>query len=285
MRTYYECLPCFSKQALTMLEFIPQKNHENFLRESMHMLGNVEYSLTPPELARKLYSIAYEYTDKIDFYAEKKKESNDFLIKIYAELQQKINNSENPFETAVRYAIAGNIIDFGAIHDFSINTIHQELEKALNAAELTTNSIQGLEKEIEKAKQILYIGDNAGEIVFDKLFIENLPTEKIVFSVRGGPIINDALIDDAEQIGLTKIVKVISNGAAIPGTCISECSKEFQEYFNNADLIISKGQGNYETLSDSLKNIFFLLKIKCPVVASNIGAPLGQCVCLDKNYT
>ena len=231
-----------------------------------------------------MYELAYKYTDIRDFYDKKKKESNEFLLLLYPEFKKTVNDAEYSFGAAVRYAIAGNIIDFGAMHDFSIDTIHSELEKALNAAEITDESIKNLENEIEKADKILYIGDNAGEIVFDKLLIENLPKEKIVFSVRGGPIINDALMDDAEQVGLTEMVKVISNGAALPGTCLSECSEEFIEHFNNADLIISKGQGNYETLNDVDRNIFFLLKVKCPVVAEDISVPLGKCVCLNKNH-
>ena len=282
MKTYLECLPCFVRQALTILEYIPVEKHEEFLRESMHMLGDVDYSLTPPQLAGVMYKLAYKYTDIRDFYEGKKKESNNFLLLMYPELKKTIDEAEYSFGAAVRYAIAGNIIDFGAMHNFSMELIHSELEKALNAAEITYESIRSLEKEVENAKKILYIGDNAGEIVFDKLLIEYLPKEKIVFSVRGEPIINDALMTDAEQVGLTEIVRVISNGSTLPGTCLSECSEEFNEYFNNADLIISKGQGNYETLNDVDKNIFFLLKVKCPVVARDISVPFGKCVCLNK---
>jgi len=280
MRTYFECLPCFAKQAMTILEFIPGKHHEKFIRESMRMLGDVDYSLTPPQLAGIMYKIAYKYTGKTDFYKEKKRKSNEFVMRLYPKLEESIRQSDDPFSTAVRYAVAGNIIDFGATHNFDMEVLDKEICDALKSTEITEEELNKLKSEIEKAENILYIGDNAGEIVFDKLLLSELPIERVVFSVRGGPVINDALIEDAETVGITDIVKVISSGAALPGTCPSECSDEFLSYFNNADLIISKGQGNYETLSSVNKNIFFLLKIKCPVVAKSLSGKIGHCVCM-----
>jgi len=280
MRTYFECLPCFTKQAMTILEFISEELHEEFIRESMHMLGDVDYSLTPPELAKRMYETAYKYTGSTDFYKEKKRKSNEFVMRLYPELEKSVQESSDSFSTAVRYAIAGNIIDFGATHNFSMDVLQHELCDALASTEITEDEIEDLRSEIEKADRILYIGDNAGEIVFDKLLLNELPGEKVVFSVRGGPIINDALMEDAEEVGITDKVKVISSGVAIPGTCPKECSDEFRTCFDEADLIISKGQGNYETLNSVEKNIFFLLKIKCPVVAKSLNGEIGHCVCM-----
>jgi damage-control phosphatase, subfamily I len=174
-------------------------------------------------------------------------------------------------------AIAGNIIDFGAKHDFSDELIHKEIDDALKV-ELNNDTVEKFRQSIENAENILYLGDNSGEIVFDKLFIEQLPREKITFAVRGSHIINDALLEDAKTIGLTNIVNVIDNGFNAPGTVLKNCSEEFQTAFNNADLIISKGQGNYETLSESNKNIVFLLKIKCDIVARDLKGKVGDFV-------
>ncbi|NQU08240.1 MAG: DUF89 family protein, partial [Candidatus Abyssubacteria bacterium] len=128
------------------------------------------------------------------------------------------------------------------------------------------------------AEHILYLADNAGEIVFDRLLLEALPVEKITVAVRGAPVINDATMEDAETAGIPQIAPVIANGSDAPGTLVEECSEEFRSCFNVADLIIAKGQGNYETLSDARKHIFFLLSVKCQLIAADISAPVGALV-------
>ncbi|MCK5255186.1 MAG: DUF89 family protein, partial [Deltaproteobacteria bacterium] len=120
--------------------------------------------------------------------------------------------------------------------------------------------------------------DNAGEIVFDRLFIEQLPREKVTYVVRGEPIINDVTIEDAREVDMFELVDVIDNGSDAPGTILETCSHEFQKRFASSDLVIAKGQGNYETLSDINKRIFFLLQVKCPVIAKDIGFEVGSFV-------
>ena len=122
------------------------------------------------------------------------------------------------------------------------------------------------------------LADNAGEIVFDRLLIEQLPIDRVTVAVRGYPVINDATLDDAETAGLTDIVDVISNGSDAPGTLLDDCSEAFRSRFEEADLIIAKGQGNYETLAQSPRPIFFLLRVKCPVVARDLDYPVGSMV-------
>jgi uncharacterized protein with ATP-grasp and redox domains len=131
---------------------------------------------------------------------------------------------------------------------------------------------------VNDAREILYIADNAGEIVFDRLLIERLPIEKVTVAVKGSPVINDVTMEDALVAGLPRIVEVIDNGSDAPGTILESCSGYFQERFEKADLVIAKGQGNYETLSDIDKNIFFILKAKCPVIARDIGCEVGQMI-------
>jgi uncharacterized protein with ATP-grasp and redox domains len=135
-----------------------------------------------------------------------------------------------------------------------------------------------MKDEITEARSILYLADNAGEIVFDRLLIEKMPREKITMAVKGGPIINDALWEDAELVGLTEMVKVVDNGSDAAGTVLDTCSDEFRNLFENAEVIISKGQANYETLNDVEENIFFLLTSKCPVIAHDIGCNLGDMI-------
>jgi hypothetical protein len=131
---------------------------------------------------------------------------------------------------------------------------------------------------VNNANKVLYLADNAGEIIFDRFLIEQIGVDKITLAVKGSPVINDATIDDAKAAGLTEIVKVIDNGDDAPGTILETCSDEFRQYFENADMIISKGQGNYETLSRINKNIFFILKAKCPVIARDIGCEIGHMI-------
>jgi len=278
MKTYYECLPCIINQTIKALPIIEEYRHDDVLRDVMSELAFTDFSLSPPELARKTFDIMNEYLEGKDSYAEIKKLSNQYVLNLYDELNQIIKNSENSFETALHLAIAGNIIDFGAKHNYSDKLIHEEIDKVLNT-DLAALETEKLKSEISNANQILYLGDNAGEIVFDKLFLEQFSNkEKIIFAVRGSHVINDATIEDAKEIGLTEIVKVIDNGSNYPGTVLNECSENFQKVFNEADLIISKGQGNYETLSKNNQNIFFLLKVKCEVVARDLNRNLGDFV-------
>ncbi len=283
MKTYYECLSCIINQTIKNFTAVDKKYHDKILREVIAGLSKADYSLSPPQLAKNTYDVISKYTGGKDAYAEIKKMSNQYILDLYDELKSLIDKSNDPFETALHLAVAGNIIDFGAKHNYSDKHIHEEIEKMLSA-DLSSSHTEELRTAINNAKQILYLGDNAGEIVFDKLFIEHLPKEKIIFAVRGKPVINDATMKDAEDIGLTDVVKVIDNGSGYPGTVLQSCSEEFQEVFNGADLIISKGQGNYETLSENRQNIFFLLKIKCDIVARDLNGNVGDFVVLKNNH-
>jgi uncharacterized protein with ATP-grasp and redox domains len=193
-------------------------------------------------------------------------------------LRKTIAASARPFETAVRLAIAGNIIDFGIL------SVDEKRVEDTIAASLTDQidsaAVDILEDEVRKARRILYLCDNAGEIVFDRLLIERLPREKVTAVVKGGPIINDALMDDAREVGLCDLVEVIDNGTAAPGTLVGLCSHDFQRRFEEADLVISKGQGNFETLDGTPKNIFYLFTVKCSVVCEYLGKPFGTAMAM-----
>ena len=276
MKTYYECIPCFIKQTVHALDAIDPLYHEAILRKVLHKLGDIDFTLSPPEMVQEVFKVVESYCGKKDYYADAKKKSNKYIMDMYNELSRMISNSTDPFDTAMRLAVAGNIIDFGAKHDFSDKLIHAEIEKVLASKDISSDQ---LKHEVKKAKKILYIGDNTGEIVFDKLFLEQLPIEKITYVVRGEAVLNDVLMGDAKMVGLTEMLPVISNGSfLLPGTVLKQCSPEFRELFFDADLIISKGQGNYETMSSIEQNIIFLLMIKCPVIGRDIGYKTGSFV-------
>ncbi len=279
MKIYDRCFPCFEKQLETALKNIDKSLYGEIRKEVNELLKNIDVSLSPPEIAGEMFNIINKLTNGFDSYFKIKEKSNQYILELYDDLTTMIAESDDQFATALKLAVAGNIIDYGAKNNYSDTQIHNELDAVLSA-KFADDKINHLRNEIEKAGRILYLGDNAGEIVFDKLFIEQLPREKITFAVRGKPTINDALLKDAKDIGLCDIVKVIDNGAGFPGTVLNKCSKEFLDVFNNADLIISKGQGNYETLSNIDANICFLLKAKCPVVAEDLNAEIGDFIIL-----
>ena len=174
-------------------------------------------------------------------------------------------------------------MDCASGKEFDVN---ETIKYVLNS-KFKIDHVDKFKKEIIKAKSILYLGDNAGEIVFDKLFIETIDHPNLTYAVRGAPIINDATMDDADYVGITNIVKVISNGYDAPSTLLDKCSEEFMNIYNNADIIISKGQGNLEGLLNNSggKNIFFLLMIKCEVIAELLDVNNGDFVVFNNQYT
>ncbi len=281
MRTYLECLPCFLRQSLEAARMVTDDEsvHEEVLRKVLVELVDMPFDQSPPHMALKIHRLVREIGDDVDPYKGLKDKYNKFAMEMYPELQEKVRQSEDPFGTAVRLAIAGNIIDFGVISELGHKKVLDTIDKALEAP-LAINYMEDLREGLAGARDILYLGDNTGEIVFDKLLLKELPRAKVTFAVRGKPILNDATMEDADLVGITSYVKTIDNGSDAPGTILELCSPEFREAFRKADLIIAKGQGNYETLSQVKANIYFLLMAKCPVIAQDIGCRVGDMLVL-----
>jgi uncharacterized protein with ATP-grasp and redox domains len=218
-----------------------------------------------------------------DPYRELKQRFNRLALELCAELEERVGTSEDPLETAVRLAIAGNIIDLGVKTSIKESDIERIIRDCLTA-DFDSRQVEEFRNAVSRAEKILYLADNAGEIVFDRLLIEQLPAEKVTVVVKGSPVINDATMEDAEFAGLTEMLEVIDNGSDAPGTILESCSQAFRNHFAEADLVIAKGQGNYETLSDVNKSIFFILKAKCPVIARDLGCEVGEMI-LRKSKT
>ncbi len=262
----YRCFFCFTRvfEKLIEKENISEAFKDSFTLDMISLYQNARNNFSAPLFSRDLHKILRSYTNNPDPYIKEKKKYNDLALSMITELNDLINHSEDRFITALRLAIAGNIIDFGANDNFNLQAT---IDKSLNS-EFAIDHSGFLKQKIEKAKTILYLGDNAGEIVFDKLFIQTIGHPDLTYAVRGAPIINDATMEDAEYIGMNETIRVISNGYDAPSTVLDKSDKQFQEYFRKADLIISKGQGNLEglvPLNDS--RIFFLLMVKCDVIA------------------
>jgi len=227
-----------------------------------------------------LHNFVKEVTGNPDPYKDLKdlynKIAHDLIDEL--ELERRIRHSDDPFDTACRLSIAGNIIDFGLGLDLDKTGVHKSIDESLSAS-IVGKSTRALQTRIQAAEKILFLTDNAGEIVFDKLLINQLPKERITYVVKGGPIVNDATMEDAIDVGMTNLVRVIDSGAEAQGTILKFCSDEFIEAFHASDLIIAKGQANYETLSDlDDPRIFYLLRAKCQSIANDIGCPKGAFV-------
>lgn len=279
MKPHLECVPCFLRQAseAIMMSTDDEVVREEALREVMSYLLYEEWGKAIPELGTNVHRIVKRVTGNEDPYKQLKDECNEMASNLYPKLELAVKNSNDPLLTAAKIAIAGNTIDFGPKIEIDVE---KEVQKVLEG-KLAINDIDQLKGSAQKSKDILYLADNAGETFFDRILIGELVRRDInvTYVVKGGPILNDATLRDAEMAGINSVAKVISTGTDCAGVLFSECSKHFLREFEKSSLVISKGQGNYESLNDvKNKEIFFLLKIKCPIIAEDIGAKKASTV-------
>ncbi len=273
----YRCIYCLTKSYGNRLEKadIPVALKEQFTHGMLNVLNEKWYGISAPECARDIQSLYRSVINDPDPYREIKRTSNDTVLEMYSDLEELIRNSADPLITAMKLAIAGNIIDF-AVHDHC--DLQGTMEKVLNSDFAVDHATQ-LREALHKAKKVLYIGDNAGEIVFDKLLVSQLSHAGLTYSVRGAPAINDATMEDAEYVGMTGLTRVISSGYDAPTTIVSKSSDVFRRCYEEAEVIISKGQGNLEGLiGEHDRRIFFLLMVKCDVIAEYLGVESGSYV-------
>ena len=268
MKTYLECIPCFVKQALRAARLSSNDEHE--IKALMDRIGcrikDITLDQTPPEMGLIIYDEIHKITGIDGPYKKEKKAHIKEAKCLYPELKKRLQLSDGPLLMAVRIAIAGNVMDLGMDKKFHIEN---DLELILER-EFAICDINEFRDKLNKAEHILYLGDNAGESVFDKILIETL-AKPVTYVVRGRAIINDVTMEDAIDSGLDEVAEIISSGSPAPATILDLCNEDFLKRFKQADMIISKGQGNYEGLSDTDRPVFFLLKAKCPVIAGDIG--------------
>lgn len=290
MKTVVECIPCLINQGIKISNFLnlDAVKKGEIVREIMSELQSktLEDS-TPPHLAKDIYKLIYSSVNNDDPYFEIKEYYNKELLKLEDDLRKLIYESEDSFHMALKLAITGNIIDFGTNHEITKNLIYEKIEE-VEDKNLAIDNSKELYDKLKNSKQLMYLGDNCGEIVFDKLFIaylkQEFPDLNIIFGVRGMPIINDITLKDAKDVGINLIASLIDNGDGAPGTIIDNTKKEFKDSFYKSDLIIAKGQGNFETLSNiNREDVFFLLMAKCNVISTEIGVPLMSLICKKNN--
>ncbi len=282
MRSHLECIPCFIKQSLEAARMATddEKIQTKVLQEVMKHLQNVSFTDSPPKLSREVHKIIREITGSKDPYKKVKETSNEMAKKKYAYLKKLVLESDDPLLMAIKLSIIGNVIDFGTTNRFNVNDLIDNSIKQ----ELEGSSYLQFKHTLEQSKTILFLADNTGEIFYDKLLLEELTKKQkqIIYAVKANPIINDALTEDAKFAGIDKLSEVVEwdSGQKLssPGIILPYASEKFLKILESADMVLSKGQGNYEGLSDIDRDVFFMLVVKCPLVAQDINSDVGKLI-------
>ncbi len=273
----YKCYFCHTRTVEKLIDkFQPETAVATDLLEGFNELLSEFKEMTNPYLVTNLHRMVKSKMGVVDLYAGEKASANNLLMSRYDVWKDKVDKNPLPLYMAIKLAIIGNIIDYGA-HSVPKNI--DEHIRVLIDSKIDASGIADLIIAIKKAKSVLYLGDNAGEIVFDRLLIETLEHPDLTYVVRSKPVINDVTMEDAVRTGMDKVCNVIENGFDAPSTLLDYCSKEFLDAYKHADLIISKGQGNFEGLMDEKdKEIYFLLMAKCEPIAKRLGVNKGDLV-------
>ena len=281
MRTSSECIACFVNQALTAGAMATKdiKKRERIMKEAAALASRHEFTTPPPYLGKAVQDLVKRVSGNPDPYIHLKKEYNKMALKAYPRLKKELGRPGDMLLHAVKIAITGNVIDFGSAWKFNM---HREISRLFHHKPKVFDYAR-FKRAFAAAKSVLYIADNAGETVFDRVLIEamkELRRVEVIYAVKERPILNDTMREDAVYAGIDKSAKIISSGSGLPGTAVNkkDSSKEFLRIYKSADIIIAKGMGNYELLDTEKAPVFFMLKAKCPVVAGNLGVELGEMV-------
>ncbi|WFD08926.1 damage-control phosphatase ARMT1 family protein [Tepidibacter hydrothermalis] len=275
MNTHVDCIACVINKANKLADKYFEDKHKkyNFMNQVLREVSKIEYDRTAPFLVAKVMRILKKETGINDFYLQEKKLFNKKLLSMENQIEDMLNHSKDRFITALKIALAGNIVDFGAFDEISFDLVKDIINKTL-ASDFDDKLYRKLKNDLLKCKTLLYLGDNTGEIVFDKIFIREIireyPDIEIFFAVRGEPVLNDVNEEDAYYVELNKYANIISNGTDLPGTDLLEVCDEFKEIFKKSDIIISKGQGNFESLPGCKQNVYYLFLCKCDLLVKKL---------------
>ncbi len=281
MKVHYECLACQVLQCQKIVEFSTEdleKRKRSMIFSSKLFAKYFDEDSIPAVVGSEVFLELYKYLETDDPFEKYKGKSNKLAYKVVEDLKRKVKID---LKTALKLAIAGNVIDFAV--GYEPEKIEEDILRMLKE-ELYIDESKKLFRTLKRAEILLYLTDNCGEIYFDKLLIEKIKKEfprlKIYIAGKEGPIINDATVKDLKDAGLNEVGKIISTGTRIVGVPIDKVSKKFLEIFDRADVIIAKGQGNFETLSELRdERVFFLLKAKCKPVVREWNVPQGSLLC------
>ncbi len=279
MKTYQACIPCIMNLMESTLEKseLDDSSRQIVLDNFREAWIKADMSLPPARTAGLIYQKVLHETNQDDLYKAHKRSSIQEAFKLYPPLKKLVEQAPDPLDTAIRISALGNILDAANPNSYEID---EEIAR-LFEDKIWGDSLEIFRNKINSAHSLLILADNAGETVFDRILIETLKLP-VTYAVKSGPAFDDALLEDARSAGIDQIAKLVETGTPYPGTYLPSCSPEFQSLFFSAPLILAKGQANFETLSDSDRELFFLLKVKCEVVSSVIGYPIGS-LTLKKN--
>jgi uncharacterized protein with ATP-grasp and redox domains len=282
--SFLDCYPCVIRRATEALKHsgLDEKTQLSVMGKVLNTLSGLDKTEhATSEMIQAVFKVIRETGGVNDPMQNVKSYCVDVALRAYPELKHTVEVSEDRFATAVRIAMAGNIIDHSPEEMRDNLALFRNIEDALSRP-LSVNHIDVLKEEIQKAKKILYVADNAGETVFDRILIEEMPSDRIVYGVKGRAVSNDATRRDAEMAGLDRIVEVVEDGTDSPSLRLEICSPEYKRIFDEADLIIAKGQGNLKTMEDMDRNIFFLARVRCRVTASQYRLSVGDFIVMGQ---
>lgn len=271
-----DCLPCVLRQVLEASRMATDKaeSQAKIMDEALMILANYKRYQSSPDIVKDMHQVVKRLTGISDPYKAVKERDIKAAKEASPLLREFVGNKQGKLYWALKTAATGNIIDSAIYNSLNFtDCLENEIAKKFSTCDLDI-----FEEELKSAKSILIIGDNAGETVFDRVLIEYLPGYEITYAVRNEPIINDATLQDAYDSGLCDCADIITTGCGAPGAILNECGAEFLSVFNRADIVISKGQGNFEALSDCRRPVFFLLKAKCAMIARRLGVNLNSYV-------
>lgn len=278
MKSDLECLVCMLKQALNTVRIATkdEKRRRETMNRVAEQIQKTNLDFSPALISKQVYEIVSEVTGIDDPFRESKVHMNREALQMLPRLEELVASANDPLDSALHLAVAGNIIDLGIGHQFDLG------EDVLNimCTKFVIDDIEKFKAELVSGRKLLYLCDNAGEIVFDRVLVEELLKRglEVTVCVKSGPVINDAMMEDAKVSGLTHLARVIGTGSADIGINFDRSSDEFLQAFKSTDLILAKGHGNFETCNGLSYNIFFLLKVKCDVVARKLNVKKGDIV-------
>ncbi len=272
-----ECIKCLVNKYLSNeLSDIDEETKFKYYQGVLSMIAEASSDVSAPEIVAEVSKLQRRLLGKEDDYTEIKKYFNALILSKEDGISKNISSSEEPLRLAAKYAMMGNYIDFGAMENVDENKLNELLNNACEI-DFDRNEFDNFKRDLSSAERIVYLTDNCGEIALDKLFIAQIkkeyPNVEIEVIVRGYHVLNDSTLEDALQVGLDKVVKISENGSDIAGTCLDKISKEAREKIDSADVIIAKGQGNFETMRHCGKNVYYLFMCKCKMFADRFNVP------------
>lgn len=274
MEAAADCIPCVLRQALAAARRVNGDPwlHRKLLFAVMEHLSELNFDRTPAELSYDTLRFVGRYLGVADPFAEEKRLYNEKMLAIENDMREDVRAAADPLRAAIQFALAGNMIDLGII---DVDHVEEELARDAAALEVAIDDYPLLREALDGARSVLYLLDNAGEVVCDKLVIEQLGVHDITCAVRKAPIINDVTREDVEAVGLDRLARIVDVGADALGVPLSLCSAEFRGLFAKADVVVAKGQANFETLDDCDREIFHILRAKCDHMAAYLGVRRG----------